>query len=272
LFERFSGLSKMYIRDVIKSGSCEVNGRCENRGFRVRHNVFIEIGLDMSRSAAMTAENVTLNIAYEDDAIVVVEKPAGMLVHPTHRDRNGTLLNALSYHINGGHSEGFIRPGLVHRLDRETSGLMIVAKNQAAHRVLSSHFRRKMVEKRYAAIVAGSVTADSRSILAPISRVHHEKYWAVTENGKPSETRFRVIERSHGQTLLELEPVTGRTNQLRIHCAHIGHPILGDTQRGGPAHERLCLHSSFLALNHPTTGERLCFTSDKPFRLTLHGT
>jgi 23S rRNA pseudouridine1911/1915/1917 synthase len=161
--------------------------------------------------------------------------------------------------------QSFIRPGLVHRLDRDTSGLMIVAKTQAALSRLSQHFQRRLVEKRYTAVVAGSVEVEELTIDAPVGRDEEARpRWLVTESGKHAETRLRVIERRGARTLVELEPVTGRTNQLRIHCAHVGHPVVGDELYSGEPHARLCLHASRLAFRHPATNEWEEFRSHAP--------
>lgn len=264
LFERFRDLSRMYIRDVLRSGKCEVNGRVENKGKRVSAGDYIEIEIDPNRETAMRAEDRPLDIVFEDSDVVVLHKPAGMLVHPSHQDRSGTLLNALAFHLNRNGQASVIRPGLIHRLDRETSGLIVVAKNLRAHRILSKQFERKTVEKKYVALVEGVVEPDSGVIDAPIGRYADEKRWDVKLGSKPSVTNFNVRRRFEDTTLLELEPVTGRTNQLRIHCAFIGHPIVGDVERGGRAHERLCLHAYHLAFRSPANGVLEKFTIEIP--------
>ena len=195
LFEKIPALSRMYLRELIKTERCEVNGAFENAGHKLRRKDFIEVEFDASRGTAMRPENIPLDIIYEDSAIVVVNKPAGMLVHPTHRDKNGTLLNALTFYLNQESSsqtcndsakmgEGrngvqseiqnpkskIVRAGLVHRLDRQTSGLMVVAKTVPVHRVLAEHFKRKLVEKRYIALVDGTIKQDEGFIEAPIGR------------------------------------------------------------------------------------------------------
>ena len=264
LCERFRSLSKMYLREVVKSGSCQVNGRHENIGYRLRPNDFIEIELDLTREHSMLPQDIPLEIVYENSDLIVVVKPAGMLAHPSHREKNGTLLNALAFHFNrnGG---PMVRPGLIHRLDRETSGLIVVAKNARAHRILCGQFQRKSVEKLYVALVDGEVMADAGEIEGNIGRHADQKMWGLKEEGKPSLTRFRVLRRELGLTLLELEPVTGRTNQLRIHCASIGHPIVGDKNRGGRRFHRLCLHATRLSFREPTGGDPMSFVSESDF-------
>ena len=324
LFDRFPNLSRMYLREIVRDEKCQVNGRFENIGHRLRADDFVEIELDPSRETAMLPEAIPLDIVFEDAHLVVVNKPAGMLVHPTHRDKRGTLLNALSFHLNARtdrrkddfvssvpsaysvvrdvsvrgtteyaertestektkspeNTEGseptnfafqiphsalpkseirnpksqILRPGLVHRLDKQTSGLIVIAKSVAIHRKLARQFQKKLVEKKYLALVEGIVRDDEGTIEGTIGRYADEKRWDLKEDGKHSTSRFRVIDRFDDTTLLELEPVTGRTNQLRIHCASLGHPIVGDVSRGGRVHQRLCLHAFRLAFRHPITG------------------
>jgi len=272
LFARFGRLSRMYLRELVKTNQVLVNGEFTNIGVKLRTNDFIEIAVDMSRGTAMQPEDISLEIVYEDDAIIVVNKAAGMLVHPTHRDKNGTLLNALAFHLNresfpqrpGDAEKSVVRPGLVHRLDKETSGLMVIAKSVEMHRRLAREFMKKRVEKRYVALVDGTFRDDEGTIESPIGRFPEKKIWDVKADGKLSVTRYQVIERYADTTLIELEPVTGRTNQLRIHCASIGHPIVGDVQRGGREYGRLCLHSYRLTFRHPTTFETVEFRLPVP--------
>ena len=285
----------MYLRGIVRDEKCEVNGRLENVGYRLRGGDFLEVELDLTRQNSMRPENVALDIIYEDAHLVVVNKPAGMLVHPTNRDKNGTLLNALVFYLNDSiadrgsriadcetadHSSSdsvlenrppesairdpqsaiqFIRPGLVHRLDKQTSGLIVIAKSVRAHRSLSRQFQKKFVEKKYLALVGGAVEHDEGIIDAAIGRFAAQKRWDVKVGGKHAETKFRVVERRVDSTLLELEPITGRTNQLRIHCASIGHPIVGDVSRGGMEFGRLCLHAWKLSFRHPFTREDMEF-------------
>ncbi len=286
LLDRFRGLSKIYLREIVKTEKCEVNGRYENIGYRLRANDFIEIELDATRENAMVPQDIPLDIIYEDEHLIVVNKPVGMLVHPSHRDKTGTLLNALTFHLNRDipgrnatvkerangtlvdtrvSARTFIRPGLIHRLDKDTSGLLVAAKNARTHRILATHFEKKLVEKRYLALVDGIVADDEGTITGAIGRYVEEKRWGLKKDGRESETRFRARKRAGNKTLLELEPVTGRTNQLRIHCETIGHPIVGDTARGGTNFERLCLHAHKLSFIHPATRERIEFESAAAF-------
>ncbi len=267
LFRKLPRLSKMYLREIIQDGNCTVGGFSKDRGFKLRTGNRIEITLDVSTQTSMTPENIPLEILFEDEAIIVVNKAAGMLVHPTKGVRNGTLLNALAFHLNHTkppESEDFVRAGLVHRLDRKTSGLLVVAKTQRAHSVLSRHFQRRMVEKKYYAAVAGIVGDESGTIRAPIGKNEAERFWHISDAGKPAESEFRVIERRGDSTLLEMKPITGRTNQLRLHCQHIGHPIIGDDLYGGREFPRLCLHACKLSFRHPDGGEPIVFETELP--------
>ena len=265
LLDRFEGVSKMYLREIVKTAGCEVNGRHENIGYRLRGNDLIEISVDATRGTSMVQEDIPLDILFEDDHIIIVNKPANMLTHPSHRENKGTLLNALAFHCNVS-VQRLVRPGLPHRLDKQTSGLIVAAKTPEAHRKISASFMKRKIEKRYLALVEGTVNEDEGTIIAPIGRYADIKHWGVKDDGKHSETRFWVKERSEDATLLELEPVTGRTNQLRIHCESIGHPIVGDVKRGGREFDRLCLHAWKLAVPHPVTRERMEFIAEVSFR------
>ena len=264
LAERVATLSRMHIAGLLARGACAVNGSEARAGRRLRAGDAVEVRDAFEVANSMTPERAPLEVAHEDEHVIVVNKPSGQLVHPTRGVKSGTLANALSYHLNL-NQQTLVRPGLVHRLDRDTSGLLVVAKTQSALSRLSQHFQRRLVEKRYAAVVAGRVEREELTIDAPIGRDEEARpRWLVTESGKQAETRLRVIERRGARTLVELEPVTGRTNQLRIHCAHVGHSIVGDELYSGEPHSRLCLHASRLAFRHPATNEWMEFRSNIP--------
>jgi 23S rRNA pseudouridine1911/1915/1917 synthase len=282
LASRFGSLSRMRIATLILAGDCLLNQKTAQAGLRLTTGDAVEFRLDEGSPTAMKAEPLPLEILHEDDHIVVVVKPAGLLVHPTKSVKQGTLANALAYHLNKdffessetrialhGEAHSLVRPGIVHRLDRATSGLMVIAKTSRALSTLSRHFHRRLVRKRYLALVENLINEDAGTISAPIGRDPESlPHWRIIESGKQAETRFLVRERFDRTTLVELEPVTGRTNQLRIHCAYTGHPILGDEMYGGGegsgAGSRLCLHAWQLAFHHPATGEWLEFTSPLP--------
>lgn len=277
LFEQITVVSKIYLRNLIDKGECRVNENRGLAGYHLKKDDSIEITVDLTAVTSMKPEDIPLKIVFEDDHLIVVDKAADMLVHPTLGQKNSTLLNALSYHLNKEFiiSKGetkhdysdFIRPGLIHRLDRQTSGLMVVAKTPKSLSFLSNHFQRKIVKKKYFAIVAGEVSEDSGIIDAPIGYFEPKKIWNVKADGKAAETRFQVVEKFSGKTLLELEPVTGRTNQLRIHCAHIGHPVFGDRRYDGRPFSRLCLHAARLCFYHPSTNRWVEFESRTPFEM-----
>lgn len=301
LSARLGQLSRIRIAKLIAAGACLLNGSLpSSAGQRLKAGDRLRIEFDEAGPSAMTPEPLPLDILYEDAQLLVLVKPTGMLVHPTRGVKSGTLTNALTYHLNQSSPAGYasqsdehdaarkpatqsqsigdanpeadisipqrvVRPGLVHRLDRATSGLMVVAKEQRALSILTRHFHQRLVEKRYLALVGGRVAEEGLTIRAPIGRdAEGQPHWRVMEEGREAETRLRVLERKAGLTLVELEPVTGRTNQLRIHCAHIGHPILGDELYGGAQAARLCLHASRLAFHHPSGGRWMEFVSLLP--------
>jgi 23S rRNA pseudouridine1911/1915/1917 synthase len=313
---RFTSLSRVRITNLINGGACLVNGAVARPGSRIVAGDWVEVSFEDGAPTSMYPQAIPLDVVFEDEQLIVVIKPAGMLVHPTMNVKTGTLANALTYHLNREFFNGsrfaipgsglpavqarsriepnpeletqnaepsaredllsIIRPGIVHRLDRATSGLMVVAKTPRALTVLSRHFRKRLIEKRYLALVHGDLEGDAGTIVAPIGRDSDERRWGVMDSGKPAETRYLLVERLGRATLLELEPVTGRTNQLRIHCAHIGYPIVGDDLYCGLAiplpESRLCLHASKLALHHPANGEWIEFSSVLPddFAAVVH--
>jgi 23S rRNA pseudouridine1911/1915/1917 synthase len=268
----------MHIAGLLARGACTVNGETAHAGRRLRAGDLVEVESAVGVPNSMTPEPLPLEVVHEDEHVVVVVKPSGVLVHPTLGVKRGTLANALVYHLNralideDGADENpisgggaFIRPGIVHRLDRDTSGLLVVAKTQAALSRLTQHFQRRLVEKRYVAVVGGLLKEDELTVSAPIGREEGARPpWKVLESGKPAETRLRVDARGSRRTLVGLEPLTGRTNQLRIHCAHLGHPIVGDVLYAGEPHARLCLHAARLAFRHPATNEWVEFVSNAP--------
>lgn len=271
LFDEITSLSRMYLKHLILEGNCTVNGKVENAGYHLESDDFVEIEIEIKPEIEMIPEEIPIEIVFEDSELIVLNKPSGMLVHPTKGVRRGTLLNALLFYLNsdenGEVKNGkLIRAGLVHRLDKQTSGLMVIAKNPRSHRILCSHFQRRLVEKKYLAVVEGIISEDYGTINAPIGRDAEERVWKISPDGKSAESRFQVVERfAADKTLLELEPVTGRTNQLRLHCAHIGHPIIGDDKYGGREFQRLCLHACKLSFWHPNGNNRLNFENFMTF-------
>ena len=267
LVRRFPGLSRTLLRTAIQAGDVSVNGILRTAGQRVNSGDRIEADVDPEAVTALTPEPLPLSIVFEDQDLIVVDKPVGMVVHPAGQHRSGTLANALAHHFNVlGASDPPTRPGMVHRLDRSTSGLMVVAKTQRALRRLTMAFQKKEVEKRYLALAHGCVEATEGVWEAPIGNDPSARpAWGIRESGRPAVTRYWVRKRLPEHSLLELEPVTGRTNQLRLHCAHFGHPIVGDTLFGrDDGASRLFLHAFRLAFRHPETFERLEFEIGLP--------
>lgn len=234
-----TGHSQMYLLRRVREGACRLDGAVVgNWGKRVEPGQRIEIDLDPDVETGSLPQAIPLDVIAEDDQVLVVNKPAGLLVHPTSRVKSGTLANAVAYRLAG---QRFWFP---HRLDQQTSGVLVVAKTTPAMRDLTRAW--KFARKSYDALLEGCVTSDTMVIEAPIGRDPEAKPpWGVMATGKPALSRLRVVERCPEHTLVELEPVTGRTNQLRIHCAHIGHPVLGDGVYGTGG-ERLFLHASRL--------------------------
>ena len=261
LAERVPLVSRMHLQSSVRSGAVLVDGRQAPPGFRLHAGAQVEVRLDPRARSSMTPEEIPLEAVFEDESLAVVVKPAGMLVHPTRGVKTGTLANALSGRWNreGGPA---VRPVFVHRLDKQTSGLMAVAKTRQAGARLAKSFAAGQVEKRYLAWLDGLVAGEERSMDAPIARVCEQKpQWRVDPAGKPARSELSVVRRAGDRTLVRLTPVTGRTNQLRIHCASIGHPIAGDTVYGARPAARLFLHASVLAFPHPIHNRRLEFVA-----------
>lgn len=278
LAARFGGISRMRLRQAIRDGEATLNGETVHGGHRVSEGDQVAYTFRDLGPTAMTPEPIPLAILHQDAHLVAVDKPAGMAAHPTPHHRTGTLANALTHHLNRdrGPDDPWVRPGLPHRLDRATSGVMVIAKTQLSLRRLTIAFQERQVEKRYLALVLGQVAEDEGIIDAPIgSDPDRRPRWGIMpEGGRPAQSRYRVLRRGAGLTLLELEPITGRTNQLRLHCAHLGHPILGETEfardqavadvPAGPSPERLFLHAQALTVPHPADGTPLRLESPLP--------
>ena len=276
-------VSRTRVQRAIADGDILVNERIAKPSYRLHDGDQIEIDFPEPPPVDLTPEAISLNIVYEDDDLIVVNKPAGMVVHPGAGVESGTLANALVYHFNAlSGTAGRTRPGIVHRLDKETSGLLVVAKNDVAHERLSDQFRDRQVFKRYIALVYGRVSKERAEIDARIGRSPHNRTrMSVLRGGagRTAHTIFEVATRFQDFTLLKVQIKTGRTHQIRVHLAHIGHPVVGDATYGGgrensirdvaikravQALGRHFLHSAELAFNHPRSGERVEFTAPLP--------
>jgi 23S rRNA pseudouridine1911/1915/1917 synthase len=273
----FPAISLTRLRRAILEGAARVNGRASRQGWILQPDDAVTIEIDPREATAAKPEPIALEIVHEDADILVVNKPTGMLAHPSAKEKSGTLMNAVAYHLLT--SKNFsrrdaARPILLHRLDRDTSGVIVIAKNERANRIIFKAWQKGRVRKKYLALVCGILEKDAGMIDAPIGRSHQTfPRWRVTADGARAQTRFVVKERFADYTLLELEPLTGRTHQLRIHCAHIGHAIVGDkvyksANRSAPPLpcpiERQLLHAHQLTFRHPTTGEEMTFTAALP--------
>ncbi len=264
-----SPLSRGQANDQIKQGLVLVNGQQKKAKYTVQAGDVICFELPKEEVLEYQAQNIPLDIIYEDDALAIINKPQGMVVHPSAGHPSGTMVNALKYHIKDLSSiNGVVRPGIVHRIDKDTSGLLMVAKTDAAHQALTEELKAKKSLRKYLAIVHGNLPNDRGMIEAPIGRSEKDrKKQAVTAKGKEAVTRFTVLERFGDYSLVELQLETGRTHQIRVHMAYIGHPVAGDPLYGPrktlSGHGQF-LHAKTLGLTHPMTGKEMIFTVEAP--------
>ena len=273
LAERLPDHSRTEIQRWIREGLVRVNGRASKPGYKLEPGDVVEVDVPAPVPyEEIKPEPIPLNILYEDDDLLVIDKPAGMVVHPAPGHTSGTLVNAILYHCPDLRGVGGVeRPGIVHRLDKDTSGLILVAKHDRAHRELQRQFKEREIEKAYLALVEGHLQPKEGRIEAPIGRdKRHRKRMAVIRDGREAVTEYRVIAYYDDYTLVEVYPLTGRTHQIRVHFAFIGHPLVGDTvygrrkQRLKPWLKRQFLHAHRLRFRLPRTGEWVEFTSPLP--------
>ncbi|PKM81688.1 MAG: RNA pseudouridine synthase [Firmicutes bacterium HGW-Firmicutes-14] len=264
-------LTRSRLQKLIGTGEILVNGEQSKANYRVKEGDHITLRIPEPEALEIKGEEIPLDIIFEDRDILVVNKPQGMVVHPAAGNYSGTLVNALVEHcedLSG--INGVIRPGIVHRIDKDTSGLLVVAKNDRAHLGLANQIKDHRVNRRYLALVHGNIQEPRGIIEAPIGRdpKDRKKMAVVTRNSKPALTRYRVMERFGDYTLIECELETGRTHQIRVHLAFLGHPVAGDPVYG-PKKNPLnlkgqALHAYQLEFEHPVTGEFMEFRADLP--------
>lgn len=261
-------ITRSKVQEMIDNSLVLVNGKNEKASLKVKTNQVIEILGELKLDTDIEPENIPLDIRYEDDDVLVINKPIGMVVHPANGHYEGTLVNALIYHFDKLSTiNGSVRPGIVHRIDKETSGLLMVAKNDAAHLQLSKQLKSKTAYRRYLALVHGELPHNEGTINAPIGRNKSDrKKMCITNSGKPSVTHFKVLERFPNYTYIECLLETGRTHQIRAHMKYIHYPIVGDIIYGPKkvAYKYQLLHATTLRFIHPTTGKEVEVNAELP--------
>lgn len=284
LATHIEGWSRARLQRLIEDADVLVNGLVAKSSYKLRQNDQLEVDLTPPPSTAFAPEDIPLDIIFEDDDLIVVNKPAGMVVHPAAGAEAGTLANALAFHFEQlSNNAGMARPGIVHRLDKGTSGLLVVAKTESAHENLADQFRAREVFKSYVALVHGQVEKKTDQIDQPIARDPRNRIrMAVVRGGRPALSIYRVRRRFERFTLLDIELKTGRTHQIRVHLAWLKHPVVGDEVYGGGRDKtvpdaqirvriaklgRQFLHAEQLAFRHPRTAEQVHFTVEPPANL-----
>ena len=266
-------LTRSYIQKMIAEGQCYVNGKAVKASYRVKEEDEVVFSLPKSVEPDIAAEDIPLDILYEDEDVLVVNKPKHMVVHPAPGHYNGTLVNAVMYHCRGSLSgiNGVMRPGIVHRIDKDTSGSLIICKNDAAHNSIAAQLKEHSVNRIYHAIVHGVLEADEMTIDAPLGRHPKDRMkMAVVSGGKRAVTHVQVLKRFEKFTYVSCRLETGRTHQIRVHMAHIGHPILGDEVyapgRKSPVkcENGQILHAKVIGFVHPASGEYIEFDAPLP--------
>ena len=278
----FPSSSRSYIQKAIEIGNVSVNGVKVTKNYKLKLDDRVEYTPIEPVRLSVEPQNIPLDIVFEDDDLLVVNKPKGMVVHPAPGNYDGTLVNALLYHCGDSLSgiNGVLRPGIVHRIDKNTSGLLIVAKNDFAHKSLAQQIKEHSFTREYRAVVTGHLKSDSGSVVAPIGRnpSDRKKMTVTDKNSKNAVTHYEVIKSYNNYDYVRLKLETGRTHQIRVHMAHIGHPLAGDDVYGKPKGRELklngqCLHAGLIGFIHPRSREYVEFTSDIPeyFKSFLSG-
>lgn len=266
--EIFSDYSRSQIKQLLDGGNITVNGKTEKAKYKVKSGDVIRLEEPETKTLELRPENIPLDIVYEDDDVIVINKPQGMVVHPAPGHDEHTLVNALLYHCPLSTINGTFRPGIVHRIDKDTSGLLMVAKNDKAHRSLAKQLKDKTNIREYVALVHGRIAEDEGTINAPIGRsLKDRKKQAVVKDGRNAVTHFEVLKRYRDYTLVKCILETGRTHQIRVHMKYISHPLVGDPLYGPKKTIKgngQFLHAGKLGFVHPTTGKLLIFEAPLP--------
>jgi 23S rRNA pseudouridine1911/1915/1917 synthase len=270
LSEKLEDKSRSYLQGIIEADSVKVNNKVIKSNYKLKLYDVVSVSIPELTELKVAAEDIKLNVLYEDSDVIVVNKPQGMVVHPAPGNYNGTLVNALLNHckdLSG--INGVMRPGIVHRIDKDTCGVLVIAKNDNAHNKLSEQLKDHSMTRLYIALVEGRLKNESGTIDAPLGRNANDRIkFAVTSNGKRAVTHYKVIERFDGCTLVQCRLETGRTHQIRVHMAHIGHPLVGDPIYGFKKQkfklEGQLLHARVLGFKHPSSGEYMEFQAELP--------
>lgn len=276
LTEMLPEQSRSFFQKLIRDGFVMVNHIIVKVNYRLKTGDVIEIDIPDAVPTEIVPENIPLDILYEDDDLLIVNKPKGMVVHPAVGHSTGTLVNAVMYHCQGNLSgiNGEIRPGIVHRIDKDTTGSLIICKNDEAHRNIAEQIKEHSVTRRYVGVVAGTFSEESGTVEGAIGRHPNDrKRMTINEkNGKPAVTHYRVLQTLKGASFMEFELETGRTHQIRVHMASISHPLLGDTVYGNSKNpyklQGQALHARTIGFIHPTTGEYIEVSAPIPEYMT----
>jgi len=263
-------LSRSTVQALIKAGLVTVNGEKVKASYHLKEGDQVEAILPEAQEVDIQPQDIPLPILYQDDDLVIVDKPKGMVVHPAHGNWDQTMVNALLFHIRDlSGINGELRPGIVHRLDKDTSGVMVVAKNDQAHRHLAEQIREHTIKREYVALVHGLIKENLGTIDAPIGRSKLDrKKMAVVKDGRRAVSNYEVLQRFNNYTLVKVTLLTGRTHQIRVHFAYIKHPVVGDPLYGSAKKhfdlDSQALHACLLGFDHPRSGQYIEFTSDLP--------
>ena len=272
LSEQFPEQTRSYLQKLIKDGEVLVNGKNVKTGYQLSKGDEVSVNIPEPKELDVEPQKMDLDIVYEDDDVILINKPKGMVVHPAPGHTTDTLVNGLLYHCKDNLSgiNGVARPGIVHRIDRDTTGILIVCKNDMSHNSIAAQLKEHSINRRYRALVHGNLKDDTGTIEGPIGRhpIDRKKMAINERNGKPAVTHYTVLERFGNYTLIECKLETGRTHQIRVHMTSIGHPLVGD-EVYGPAKcpfklQGQSLHAMVLGFVHPRTGEYMEFSADLP--------